>query len=284
MYYGYECKNSAQNWQGSAGCWGVLSIYNTQKEVIAINYDMTDSYAGASVVSCLVKELRAKDKTLSQVDAQGIVFKELCETILRNRVQWKVEYRELSGRSMRWILRVENFGEMSKNHLMYLLFSIRSCLAGRHNHIFKELRDRGVKSNRKIILGCQLVCENSGMNGLSYLSQVPVGGRIFLSNYTCLADIVTMYRGTSLKGPKDEKWSNGGGYSSGLSGRCVQVAGCSRVLGKDARASILNYSAYDNGAGARLRVLTTAEAFEINANANPGKTLGLIAAFLKSMK
>lgn len=283
MYYGYECKDSGHNWQGSAGCWGVLAFNGKQKEVIAINYDMTDSYGGASVTGCLVKELRAKDKNLSQVEAQGIVFNEVCETILRNRVQWKVEHKELNGRSMRWILRVENFGDMPKNYLMFLLFSVRSCLTGRHMEIFKELRERGVKSNRKIILGCQIACENSGMKGLTGLVPVPVGGRIFLSNYTCLADVLTMYRGNLLKGPADEKWSTGGGYSSGMSGRCVQVAGCSRVIETSARASHLTFSKYDKGPN-QLRVLTTGEAFELNSGLKPEKSLGLIAAFLKSMK
>lgn len=280
MYYGYECKDPAHNWQGSAGCWGVLAISNREKEVISINYDMTDSYLSSSVVGCLVQEVRAKNKDLTQVDAQGIVFKELCETILRNRVKWQIERRELPGRSMHWILRVEDFGDMPKNHLMYLLFSVRSCLTGRHSNIFKELRDRGIKSNRKIILGCQIACENTGMKGLIGLNTVPIGGRIFMSRYTCLADIVTMYRGNLLKGPKDEKWSAGGGYSSGQSGSCVQAAGCSRVIGDSARAPHLRYKGYEG----HQPVLTTAEAFEINPANKPEKSFGLIADFLKTLK
>lgn len=284
MYYSYECKKSAHNWQGSAGCWGVLALNNREKEVVAINYDMSDSFIGASVAGCLVKELRAKDKNLSQVDAQGVVFKELCETTLRNRVQWKVEYRALEGRPSRWILRVEDFGNMPKNYLMFMLFSVRSCLTGHHDHIFKGLRERGIKSNRKIILGCQVAVQSGGLNGLHALQGIPTGGRIFHGSFTTLADIVTMYRGNQLKGPKDEVWSAGGGYSSGQTGRCVQMAGCSRITGKNARAAILNYSAYDNGPGGRVRVLTTTEAFKLTAGQSPKECLDLIAAFLKTLK
>lgn len=282
MYYGYECKNPANNWQGSAGCWGVLAFGSKAPEVEVINFCMSDSFTTGSLADCLAKEFEAADKTLKGQEARGKAMHELCETILRNRVQWKLEYREDNRGSLRWWLRVEGISKMPKNHVMFMLFSLRSSLSGSHKHTWKALRDRGIKSNRKMILGCQLILEFSGMQGLGYIQGIGPGGRIFLSEQTVVADVVTMYRGTKLKGPADEPWSVGGGYSSGETGRTVQYAGCSSMVVSDKRRGARGHQLMTAGTAKGNMFATLG--MSSGSNYEVEKVFNKLADFLKTLK
>ena len=285
MYYGYECKNPEKNWQGSAGCWGVLAFHNKEIQVQAINFCMTDSFTMGSLVDCLSIEIRKENPSLTVDESRGQAMRTLCEVVLRNRVQWKLEYRVDKQRGSdqhKWWLRVEDIDNMPKNHLMFLLFSLRSSLTGRVNYIWKALRDRGIKSTRKMVLGCQMVSQSSGIQGLNYLAPIGSGGRIFFSEYTTAADVLTMYRGTKLKGPADESWSVGGGYTTGESARCVQYSGCSQLFTADKRK------------GARGNILAKEGLYNINmkkvlgmregANYEADAIFNKLAAFLKTLK
>lgn len=233
MYYGFKCTNEAYNWEGSAGCWGVLAFaHDKAKHVTEIDFRISDSYTAGSLAACRVKEVRAVNKALTKEEAMGVVFGELCDAILRNRVKYNLVYRDsprTKGRKSWWV-EIRDFQDMPKNHLMFLLFGLRSSCTGAHHFHYDELRKRGIKSFRKMVIGCSMFCQQSGMTGLSGLVSVPSGGRMFLTSYTTLEDIKSFYRGSELRGPADESWSAKGGYTSGQSGRCVQLSGCRSVI------------------------------------------------------
>lgn len=285
MYYGYECKNPENNWQGSAGCWGVLAFGAKHPQVEAINFCMSDSYTSGSLVDCLAQELRKEDPAMTLTESKGQAMRTLCEVVLRNRVQWKLEHRidEKRGSNLpRWWLRVEGISEMPRNHVMFLLFSLRSSLTGGAKYIWEALRKRGIKSTRKMVLGCQLIIQSSGMQGLNYLQPVGTGGRIFFSEYTVAADVVTMYRGTKLKGPADKPWSAGGGYTSGESARCVQYSGCSQMIPTDkhkgARGNQIMKAGQAKHSMINILGMRSGANYEINA------IFDRLAAFLKTLK
>lgn len=233
MYYGYKCVDENKSWEGYAGCWGVMAFRNKDRHITEINFCLSDSFSNGSMAHAYAKELN-KSTGVSVENAKGQVFDELCKTFLGKHVKWELKFRtsETRPNEHKWWVTITDFQDMPKNHTLYLLFGLRSALTGLHSHMWENLRNRGIKSVRKMFIGCSMFCQQSGMNGLTGLCTVPGGGKIFMSAMTTLKDITDFYRGNKLKGPADEVWGVKGGYSSGNSGRCVQMAGCHAVNSK----------------------------------------------------
>ncbi|MGL5565347.1 MAG: hypothetical protein ACRDC4_06400 [Plesiomonas sp.] len=247
MYYGWK-HGDGTSVQGHYGCWGGLAFRDNNKRVVEIFMNLDDSTATHTVVEMLALEFQKADNSKQKWDSyKSQALYQVCETFLRKRVDWEIItatsndgfYRK-PGR----YLVIKGIDKMPKNHLMHLLFGIKVSLGSAVHQMFQQLREAGVKSNRKMILGCQVGFQSVNFKGDLGVASNSAGGRIFTYRYFTARDFVPLYRGTKLPGPASEAWEEGSGYSTGHTGSLVLSAGCHSLKHetKDSREFIPSFS------------------------------------------
>ena len=229
MYYGWK-HSDGTHVQSHYGCWGGLAFRDKGKRVVEIFMNLDDQHPDRTVVKMLAKEFQKADNNKKNwYSYEGQALYQVCETFLRNRVEWEIitvsagdNFYHRSGR----YLVIKGIDKMPKNHLMHLLFGIKVSLAAAVHKVFEQLREAGIKSNRKMILGCQVGFQSVNFRGGLNVSANSAGGRIFTYRYFTARDFIPLYRGTKLPGPADDAWEKGSGYHTGRTGSLVLSAGC----------------------------------------------------------
>lgn len=215
------------------GCWGKLNKYwiNSNEKITEIDYQISGYVGNTSLGGILLFERAKKHPKESVTDATMAVTKDLCKAIFANRLTYTV-YKDEEETVF---IKFTDFGDMPRNHFMYLLFAIRNAITiTQRKEIVYGLMEHGVKSTRKLFIGYSILSRTIDMyNEITHVSWTPNGGGTLYSLYTTMDDIKDFYRGKPLKGPADRPWSEGGGYSSGDSGRLVVASGARHLCHSD---------------------------------------------------
>ncbi len=235
--YGHQKDNTANKrdyFNSTYGCWGALHKVGSggvgsKSEIVITNIDYCPPNGENSRAYALGYRprhiLSENEHTRNDAIDKATL---LIEAIVGKNMSFEFEVNR--GQNQIWI-KFSEFQHLPRNHVMWYMFAMRNIFEGGASHIIKEMKKRGIKSQRKLVMATLLMTyyKDSMRPEADWLAGSGPGGQNFIASHTSVDDLRRFYRGAKLMGAADTSFAEGNGYDCKHHGYGVQFSNCSYV-------------------------------------------------------
>ncbi|MGL5016168.1 MAG: hypothetical protein ACRC6V_18110 [Bacteroidales bacterium] len=219
-------------YNGTYGCWGALHKSGSQggkSQFVITNIDYNPPNGESSRAHALGYRprqiLSENEQTRDDAIDRATL---LIEAVVGKNMTFEFEVNRPQNQI--WI-KFSGFQHLPRNHVMWYMFAVRNLFEMGASHMVKEMKKRGIKSLRKLVIASLLMTfyKDSILPDNDWIGGTTTGGGNFLASHTCTADIRRFYRGCKLMGPADTSFAEGNGYDCKHHGYGIQFSNCSSV-------------------------------------------------------
>lgn len=270
-------------YSGTYGCWGALHKVGSstgKSEVVITNIDYNPPNGDscrAFVLGYRPRQILSENEQTRNdaIDKASLII----EAIVGKNMTFEFEVNR--SQNQIWI-KFSGFQHLPRNHVMWYMFAVRNLFEVGASHVAKEMKKRGIKSLRKLVIASLLMTyyRDSIRPESDWIGGTTTGGGNFLASHTSTSDIRRFYRGSKLMGPADTSFAEGNGYDCKHHGYGIQFSNCSNV-------SDINRNSLEQGFRRWDKEVINPSLFQsafVKGRASCEQALDQLSAYLKLLK